>query len=62
VIGKPEVTIENGAAISGLMEQGFVRPVVGARFPLEEAGAALRLLDDRQATGKVVLEFDGGGA
>jgi NADPH2:quinone reductase len=62
VTGKPEVTIENGAAISGLMEQGFVRPVVGARFPLEEAGAALRLLDDRQATGKVVLEFDGGGA
>jgi NADPH:quinone reductase len=33
-----------------------VQPVIGARFPLEEAAAALKLIDDRGATGKVVLE------
>jgi NADPH:quinone reductase-like Zn-dependent oxidoreductase len=33
-----------------------VRPVVGARLPLEEGAEAMRLIDDRAATGKVVLE------
>ena len=31
-------------------------PVVGARFPLEQAGEALKLIDGRGATGKVVLD------
>jgi NADPH:quinone reductase len=57
VMSKPQQTVEIGAALSALMDSGVVRPVVGARFPLEEAGAALRLLDSRQATGKVVLEL-----
>jgi NADPH2:quinone reductase len=56
VMSKPAVTRQFGAAIAALIEQGVVRPVVGARFPLEEASAALMLLDDRQATGKVVLD------
>lgn len=56
VMSKPEVTRENGAAIAKLIDEGFVRPVVGARFPFEEAAAALKLLDDRAATGKVVLD------
>jgi NADPH:quinone reductase-like Zn-dependent oxidoreductase len=33
-----------------------VRPIVGARFPLERAGEALELIDARRATGKVVLD------
>jgi NADPH2:quinone reductase len=33
-----------------------VNPVVGARFPLEQASDALVLMDERRATGKVVLE------
>jgi NADPH2:quinone reductase len=37
------------------MDSGAVAPVVGARFPLEQAGDALTLLDERGATGKVVL-------
>ena len=60
VISKPDVTQENGAAIASLIEQGFVRPVVGARLPLEEAGTALKLLDNREATGKVVLDVEPG--
>jgi NADPH2:quinone reductase len=33
-----------------------VKPLVGARFPLERASDALKLIDERGATGKVVLE------
>jgi NADPH2:quinone reductase len=53
---KPELNREIGEAIGRLIEEGFVRPIVGARFPFERAGEALALLDGRGATGKVVLE------
>ena len=33
-----------------------MRPIVGARFPLERRREALELIDGRGATGKVVLE------
>ena len=56
VLSKPQVTREIGAALDKMIADGFVRPVVGARFPLEKAGQALKLLDERGATGKVVLE------
>jgi NADPH2:quinone reductase len=56
-IGKrPEVIGEVAAALEDLIAAGFVRPVVGARFGLEQAGEALKLIDERGATGKVVLE------
>ncbi len=56
VLPKPDVTREIGRALDKLIEGGFVRPVVGARFPLEQAAEALKLIDERGATGKVVLE------
>jgi NADPH2:quinone reductase len=56
VMGKPEVTRQIGSEIMRLMEEGFVRPIVGARFPMERAGEALKLIDERGATGKVVLD------
>jgi NADPH2:quinone reductase len=56
VLGKPELNREIGGEIGRLVGEGFVRPTVGARFPLERAGEALALLDGRGATGKVVLE------
>jgi NADPH:quinone reductase len=56
VMSKPEVIREIGAEISTLMDKGIVRPLVGARFALEQAGQALELIDGRGATGKVVLE------
>lgn len=55
VMGKPELNREIGAEIERLIDSGHVRPVVGDRFPLAEAAAALELLDSRGATGKVVL-------
>ncbi|MEA2427852.1 MAG: NADPH:quinone reductase [Thermoleophilaceae bacterium] len=56
VMGKPDLNREIGAGIQGLISEGFVRPVIGARFPLERAAEALKLIDERGATGKVVLD------
>src|SRR3954465_15668911 len=56
VMAKPDVTRQIGAEVSRLIDEGFVRPVVGARFRLEEAAEALKLIDGRGAMGKVVLE------
>jgi NADPH2:quinone reductase len=55
-MGKPDVCQEIGRALEQLVQDGFVRPIIGARFPLEQAGEALRLIDERGATGKVVLD------
>jgi NADPH2:quinone reductase len=38
-----------------MIESGGARPIVGATFPLAEAAAALRLIEERRATGKVVV-------
>jgi NADPH2:quinone reductase len=56
VMPKPELNREIGAAVSRLVDEGFVRPVVGARYPLEQAARALELIDGRGAAGKVVLD------
>jgi len=57
VMPKPEISREIGGAIGELIEKGYVRPVIGARFALEQAADALELIDTRGATGKVVLEL-----
>jgi NADPH2:quinone reductase len=59
VMSKPQLNGEIGAALERLVEGGFVRPLVGARFPLERAADALELIDSRGATGKVVLDVRG---
>ena len=56
VLAKPEVNREIGAAVNRMVDDGVVRPLVGARFPLERASEALELIDGRGATGKVVLD------
>jgi NADPH2:quinone reductase len=56
VMTKPEVCQEIGRALKRLVQDGFVRPIIGARFPLEQAADALKLIDERGATGKVVLD------
>jgi NADPH:quinone reductase len=56
VMGKAEVNREIGAEVNRLVDEGFVRPIVGGRFPLERASEALELIDGRGATGKVVLD------
>jgi NADPH2:quinone reductase len=56
VMGKPQLNREIGAAVNGMVDAGFIRPIVGERFPLERAADALRTLDERRATGKIVLD------
>jgi NADPH2:quinone reductase len=56
VMGKPELNRQIGAAIGEMIEAGIVRPVIGQRFPLEQAAQALHTLDQRRAVGKVVLD------
>jgi NADPH2:quinone reductase len=56
VLPKPEVTREIGVEVAKLMDAGAVAPIVGARYGFEQAADALKLIDGRGATGKVVLE------
>ncbi|MGH2916925.1 MAG: NADPH:quinone oxidoreductase family protein [Solirubrobacteraceae bacterium] len=56
VLGWPERTQRIGRELDGLIEAGQIRPLVGARFELERAAEALELMDERGATGKVVLD------
>ncbi len=57
VLERPEIGREIGAKVADLIDDGFVEPIIGARYRPEDAVQALRLLERRQATGKVVLEF-----
>jgi NADPH2:quinone reductase len=57
VLSKPEAFREIGDEVGRLAEAGFIRPIVGARFPLDRAAEALHVLDERRATGKIVLDI-----
>jgi NADPH2:quinone reductase len=56
VLSKPAFNAEIQAKIDELVASGHVRPIVGARLPLERAAEALELIDGRRALGKVVLD------
>jgi NADPH2:quinone reductase len=56
VMTKPQLTREIAAELDRMIEDGYIRPPIGARFPLERAGEALAVIDRREATGKVVLD------
>ena len=53
--GEPSMFASTQEALDEMIERGVVAPIVGATFPLEKAGDALRTLEDRRAVGKVVL-------
>jgi NADPH:quinone reductase len=56
LIGRsPDVVEQAARDVLRLWEGGVVRPIVGAEFPLEQAGEAHRLIEERRTTGKVVL-------
>ena len=56
VMSKPQLSAEIQAELDAMIESGAVKPIVGARFPLERAADAMNLIDSRGALGKVVLE------
>jgi NADPH2:quinone reductase len=51
----PQLVEQAARDVLRLWEGGIVRPVVGHEFPLEQAGEAHRLIEERKSTGKVVL-------
>jgi NADPH2:quinone reductase len=51
----PQLVEQAGRDVLALWEGGVVRPVVGHELPLEQAGEAHRLIEERKTTGKVVL-------
>jgi NADPH:quinone reductase len=55
LLQEPSLSAEIAQELEALAAKGFVEPVVGSVYPLEEAVQALRELASRKATGKVVL-------
>ena len=53
---QPQLVHECAIELLGLWAQGEIDPVVGATFPLADAGAAHALIEGRRHVGKVVLE------
>jgi NADPH2:quinone reductase len=51
----PGLFAETADALLPMIESGDVAPLVRAAFTLDDAAAALRLIEERRATGKVVL-------
>lgn len=56
VLAKPDLCRDVGAEIDRLVAAGGIRPIVGARLPLDRAADAMRLIEERRALGKVVLD------
>ena len=54
---EPSIGPRIGAALQPLIDSGAIDPPIGATFALADAAEALRTLDERRATGKVVLEL-----
>ncbi len=55
VLKRPGHIATEWAAMVPHLESGALQPIVGPTFPLEEAAQALLTLDERRATGKVLL-------
>lgn len=53
----PEMAVEQWRDILAWSTAGDLRPVLGSRYDLDDAAAALLALSDRQATGKVTLRL-----
>jgi NADPH2:quinone reductase len=56
VIERPEAAREIGEVVTRLVGDGAIRPLVCTRFPLDDGADALRLIEQRGAMGKVVLD------
>ncbi len=55
VIGSNSYYDENLQALLGLIQEGRMKPVIDTVLPLEKAVDGLRLIEDREVFGKVVV-------
>ncbi len=53
----PQEQVENMRLLAALLDQGKIRPRVSRTLPLEEFLDAFKALQERRATGKLVLSF-----
>ncbi len=51
----PNMPRQVAAGLAKMWDAGFIKPIVGGRYPLERAADALREIESRRAIGKVVL-------
>lgn len=58
VMRDPAAHASNMADIASMMSDGSLKPRITKTFPLEEGAEALKLLEGREATGKIVLKVD----
>ncbi len=59
-MARPQLCRDIDLALRPLIEAGSVAPIVGARFSLDRVADALREIDERRATGKIVLDVRSG--
>jgi NADPH:quinone reductase len=52
---EPKVSLENFQQLFGWIASGQLKPYVSKTYPLAQAGQALRDMQDRKVTGKIVL-------
>lgn len=55
---EPDKHAENMGDLFRLYSEGKIKPRISATYPLEKAGEALELLQDRKVLGKVVVKVD----
>ena len=55
-MSKPECVARSARPSARMVDEGAIRPIVGERFSLESAREALEAIEERRATGKVVLD------
>jgi NADPH:quinone reductase len=59
VTDRPDDSARDMRELTQMFATGVIRPYIGARFPLADTAAALRLVADRKAVGKVVIDVTG---
>jgi len=57
--GKSEIVDAVREHVWPMVESGQVRPIIGAEYPVQEAGAAHELLQSGEVSGKVLLRVSG---
>ena len=57
VMGNPSRNQAIGEAVGKMIDEGLIKPIVGACVPLEQAVDAFRDIDQRRALGKLVLDL-----